>query len=238
MTSYHLEIKSGKKGSAEEHSKYIARGGTYSKLDDMIAAGFGNMPEWAKDNPAAYWKAADRFERENGATYRELIIAIPNEFTVAQCVAFAIKAIHGLIGNKPYQYAIHRSYAKLGDVENTHIHLMYSDRQPDEHQRRPEESFARYNSKHPDRGGCKKDSGGKTPLQLRDEVIAKRKLAADIQNQMLAEMGASTRVDHRSHRERGIERQPERHLGQARIRTMTVQERSDYLAARAEKKEE
>lgn len=236
--TYHVEIKSGKKGSAAEHAKYIVREGTHRKRDDLIATGYGNMPEWAQDNPVTFWKTADRFERANGATYRELIIALPNEFTLAQHQAFVSEAIHSLIGNKPHQYAIHRSEAKLGEVDNPHMHLIYTDRQPDEHQRLPEQTFARYNSKHPDRGGCRKDSGGKTPLELRDEVIAKRKLVADIQNQMLAEMGASTRVDHRSHRERGIERQPERHLGQARIRTMTVQDRADYVAARAGKKKE
>jgi hypothetical protein len=232
MTSYHLEIKSGKKGAAAEHGKYIARDGTYRRRGDLIATGYGNMPEWAKDNPAIFWKASDRFERANGATYRELIIALPNEFTLAQYQAFVLKAIQGLIGNKPYQYAIHRSEAKLGEVANTHLHLMYSDRQPDEYQRPPEQTFVRHNPKHPDLGGCRKDSGGKTPLQLRDEVIAKRKLTADIQNQMLAEMGAANRVDHRSHRERGIERQPERHLGQARIKGMSADERAKYVADR------
>jgi hypothetical protein len=236
--TYHFEIKSGKKGSAAEHGKYIVREGKHRKRGDLVARGYGNMPEWSKDNPATFLKASDRFERANGAAYRELVISLPNEFTLSQHEEFVSKAVARLIGNKPYLYGIHCPEAELGKVDNPHVHVIYSDRQPDEHQRSPEKTFARYNSKHPDRGGCKKDSGGKTPLQLRDEVIAKRKLVADIQNEMLAEMGASTRVDHRSHRERGIERQPERHLGQARIRTMTVEERSDYLAARAEKKEE
>jgi len=93
----------------------------------------------------------------------------------------------------------------------------------------------RNNPKFPARGGCKKDSGGKSPMQLRDDVIDKRKRVASIQNQMLAEVGEKARVDHRSYKERGIEQQPERHLGQARIRTMTEQDRAHYVAGRPDK---
>ena len=60
MTSYHLEIKSGKKGSAEEHSKYILREGKYAKKEDLLYTAYGNMPEWADADPAAFWKAADK----------------------------------------------------------------------------------------------------------------------------------------------------------------------------------
>ena len=40
-----------------------------------------------------------------------------------------------------------------------------------------------------------KDSGGKTPLQLRQEVTATRKMVADTQNQALAAHGHDARVD-------------------------------------------
>ena len=69
-------------------------------------------------------------------------------------------------------------------------------------------------------------------MQLRDDVIDKRKRVANIQNQMLAECGIDARIDHRSHRERGIHREPEQHVGQARIRMMSSEERAGYAAAR------
>jgi len=50
--TYHFEIKSGKKGSAAEHGKYIVREGKHRKRGDLVARGYGNMPEWSKDNPA------------------------------------------------------------------------------------------------------------------------------------------------------------------------------------------
>lgn len=233
MASYHVEIKSGGKGAAAEHARYIVREGKHSKTEDLLEADFGNMPLWAESDPMTFWKAADKFERANGAAYRELVIAMPNEFNADQHKEFAAKAIGELIAGKPYQYAIHQPVAKLdGAAENTHLHLMFSDRKPDEHERSPAQTFARYNPAQPERGGCKKDSGGKTSMQLRDEVIAKRKMVADIQNAMLKAIGASTRVDHRSHRARGIESQPERHLGQARIKGMSAEDRATYVAGR------
>lgn len=42
------------------------------------------MPEWAKDDPAHFWQAADAFERANGSTYREIEIALPRELNEAQ----------------------------------------------------------------------------------------------------------------------------------------------------------
>lgn len=232
MASYHFEIKSGKKGAAAEHAKYILREGKYTKKNDLLATGCGNMPGWAEADPFAFWRAADRFERANGATYREMVIALPNELNTEQNLALTKRLVEDLVGNKPYQYAMHAPDAKLGEDANTHLHLMTSDRLPDGIARPPELTFMRSNPKFPERGGCKKDSGGKSPLQLRDDVIDKRKQVASIQNQMLADCEVDARVDHRSHKDRGIDRVPERRLGQARIRNMSAEERTDYVAAR------
>lgn len=75
--------------------------------------------------------------------------------------------------------------------------------------------------------------GGRTRMQVRDDLIAMRKLAADIQNFHLARHGYAARVDHRSLREQGVLRAPERHLGPGRIRQMSPQQRVAYTGARA-----
>ena len=138
-----------------------------------------------------------------------------------------------MVGPKAYHLAIHAPDAALAGVCNPHMHLMFSDRLPDGIERSPDRTFARYNPSRPERGGCKKDSGGKGRLELRDDALAKRKLIADIQNEMLAEIGVDARVDHRSYKERGVPGQPERHLGPARIKHMSQQEKADYLARRS-----
>ena len=228
MSSFHHCIKSGKKGSALRHSTYIVREGSHSTREDLIHTSYGNMPDWAQNNPSYFWRMADRHERANGATYREHEIALPNELTTWQLIDLAERLVRDLVGNKPYQYAIHATEGSLGSIQNPHIHLMFSDRMPDGIDRAPHQTFSRFNAKQPEVGGCRKDSGGRTPLQLRQEVTATRKRVADTQNQALAELGHDARVDHRSLHERGIQRRPERHLGPRFIEGMGDDEKALY----------
>lgn len=235
MASFHHSVKSGKKGSASDHEAYISRKGKHSTREDLIDSSFGNMPSWALDNPSAFWKAGDKHERANGAVYREHEIALPEELTLDQQKELVSQLVPALVGNKPYQYAIHAPNAALGTVTNTHLHLMYSDREDDGIERSPEQTFKRYNPSHPECGGRKKDSGGKNRMELRDQMIAIRKACADIQNAALAKYGHIARVDHRTLRDQGIDRQPERHLGQARIRSMSLEDRQQYDAQRRQR---
>jgi hypothetical protein len=232
MASFHHRIKSGKRGSAAEHATYITRQGKYSNREDLVFTEHGNMPDWAKGNPSAFWKAGDKHERTNGAVYREQEIALPDDLTLDQNRELVSQLVPALVGNKPFQYAIHAPNAALGGGTNTHLHLIYSDREDDGIERSPERTFRRYNAKHPEVGGRRKDSGGKNGMQLRDELIAIRKKCADLQNAALAKYGHTVRVDHRSLKEQGIDRKPERHLGQARIQAMSKKDREQYAAAR------
>lgn len=232
MASFHHRINSGKKGAAKEHAAYIERQGRYSDREDLVHADYGNLPDWADDDPLKFWKAADTYERANGAAYREHVIALPNELSMEQNCMLAERLARELVGTKPFQFAIHAPEGKLGGITNPHMHLMFSDRIQDGIDRPSERMFSRYNPKLPEFGGCRKDSGGRSPMVLRNEVIATRKKIADIQNQALAEHGIDARVDHRSLREQGRERRPERHLGQVRIRGMSADEKATYAEAR------
>lgn len=225
MASYHLSIKSGKKGKAASHAAYIARQGKHSKNQDLVAMESGNMPAWANGNPSLFWKAADSYERVNGAAYRELELALPSELTHDQQLELVHEFIKQEIGEKPFQLAIHAPQASLGEVPQPHLHAMYSDRKPDGIDRPPEQHFKRFNPTNPELGGCKKDSGGKDRATLKVEVKSRREKWAEIQNHYLEKHGHSARVDHRSNRERGIEWDAERHLGHAGIKKMSVEEK-------------
>ncbi len=229
MSCFHHSIKSGKKGSAVAHSTYISR----NEREDLIHTSHGNLPDWAKDDPKVFWRMASMYERANGAVYREHEIALPNELTIDQLIVLAERLVRQLVGIKPYQYAIHAPDGKLGGVANPHVHLMFSDRMPDGIDRPATQMFSRYNAKHPELGGCRKDSGGQAPLEHSSKVVATRKTSADIQNQMLAECGHDTRVDHRSLRAQGIQRRAERHLGPAFVRGMSAGEKATYAMHRA-----
>jgi hypothetical protein len=232
MASFHHRIKSGKKGAAAEHAAYITRQGKHRDKEDLVFDGYGNMPSWAQDEPLRYWRMADKYERVNGAAYREHEIALPCELTLDQQMDLVEDLITGLVEDRTYQYAIHTPVSSLGDEVNVHVHLMYSGRLQDGIERSPEQTFRRHNAIEPRRGGCKKDSGGKDRLAMREEAVAARMKCAELQNAALEKYGHQARVDHRSLKERGVGRKPERHLGQARIRNMSVKERSAYVAAR------
>lgn len=233
MASFHHCIKSGKKGTAQAHASYIERNGKFSNRgEDLVHTGHGNMPEWADNNPKLFWKMADKYERKNGAAYREHEVALPNELTTDQLITLTENIVSELIGNKPYQYAIHAPDGSLGAIPNPHVHLMYSDRLPDGIERAPEKMFSRFNSEQPKLGGCRKDSGGLTRQELREKVIETRKTIAELQNQALSENGHDIRVDHRSLREQGKQHAPERHMGASRIRKLSTVEKAAFAMLR------
>ena len=230
MTTFHFKLKSGRNGI--DHASYIARQGFHGNRDDLIVAGHGNLPAWAKDDPKTFWRAAEKGERKNGAVYREALIALPNELTLTQNAALVEDLLSKIARGKAYQFGIHAPTSSLEREPNPHVHVMTSDRIDDGIERSPETFFSRYTRAHPEAGGCRKASGGRSALQLRDDVISQRKLVADTINEHLAKNGHMVRVDHRTLKERGIERSPERRISAVRIEKMTIKERAEYVAAR------
>jgi len=238
MASYNFSVKSGKRGKASEHAAYIVREGKHrrgEKSRDLTAKNHGNLPVWANNDPAYFWKMADKNERVNGSTYIEYEIALPSELTQEQNLQLVRAFVEREVGTKTYQFAIHSPEAAIGRVSQPHAHVMVNNRVPDGIDRSPEQHFKRFNSKDPNLGGCKKDSGGLHRGEMREQLIAKRAAFADLQNQYLAKHGHDVRVDHRSNKERGLEREPEQHLGQSGIKKLKDEDRQrirqDRLAA-------
>lgn len=77
--------------------------------------------------------------------------------------------------------------------------------------------FKRHDSKVPERGGWKKDTGGATYAAVVDRLKADRKMVDEVTNRHLACHGHDQRVDHRSHKDRGIDTVPGKHYGPKRI---------------------
>lgn len=217
MPSYHCSVKTGGKGRAGKHSDYITRDGKYapeltkgtSKLEDLEQKASGNMPAWAEHDASIFWRAADEHERANGATYREIEVALPRELNPEQRQALVEDFIAQQIGDRhPFTYAIHIPKAAIEKGEQPHAHIMYSERTLDGIARDPELFFKRANTKQPERGGCKKDSAG-----TKERLLATRELWANVQNKHLERAGVDERVTHLSLRAQGIDRTPEVHLG-------------------------
>ena len=217
MASYHIQINTGAKGQALAHSQYIQREGGFTpeRYGEVEARGHGNMPEWAREDRSAFWRASDEFERANGNTYREYELALPRELSPAARIALVERFAEQELGaTRPYQWAIHTCTARDG-LEQPHVHLMFSDRQLDGIERGPEQFFKRYNAKNPERGGARKFSYGadKTEAALAYEGIRER--WATVQNLSLEHAGVEARVDHRSLAAQGITREPQVHRGPA-----------------------
>lgn len=237
MKNLHMKIKSYKKGQATDRAKYITRTGKYENYaDDLIETGSGNLPKAANGDPLKLWASADKHERANGSASREIEASLPNALSTEDQVAIVKEYIDQTGAGKPYQYAIHHSIGKLSQKDNSHFHLIYSDRVQDGIERPLDQMFRRYNPAAPETGGCKKGSGGKSPSILRSEVQAKRKLMADIINAKMEERGLSERVDHRSLKDQGIKRAPERYLGPGKVKNMTVQEKEAFVEGRSTEK--
>jgi hypothetical protein len=217
MASYHFQINTGGKGEALEHGQYIQREGPFTeeRYGEVAARGVANMPAWAREDPAAFWKASDEFERANGNTYREYELALPRELSRAAQVALVQRFAEQELGTaRPYQWAIHLSTASDGR-EQPHVHLMFSDRQHDGIERGPEQFFKRYNAKNPERGGARKFSYGADKEAAARTYEGIRERWANVQNQALERAGVEARVDHRSLAAQGIHREPEVHRGPA-----------------------
>jgi len=208
MASYHCSVKVGGKGQASGHAAYITREGSYAErtgYEDLEATGYGNMPVWAEHEPSVFWSAADRYERANGATYREIEIALPRELNPDQRQALILDFIRQEIGERhAHQWAIHNPGAALAGGEQPHAHLMYSERTVDSIERGAEQYFRRYNGKHPELGGCRKDSAG-----TEERLFETRQRWAEVQNAHLQQYGHAAQMNHRSLAEQGIDWAPE-----------------------------
>lgn len=236
METLHFGVRSGKTGSANDHLAYINRQGCYSGRGDLVATGHGNMPAFAKDDPMLLWRASDHNERKSGSTFRAYTISLPNVLTESELEELSWREARLLAGPKPFQFALHIPRSSLEGELSPHVHIVICDRLPDGIERTAETMFRRYNPAKPQKGGCRKDSGGKSPGELRVHLLALRKAAADEINATLSKHGHSIRVDHRPLHERSVQREPERYLGPATIRKMTKQERASYVEKRREKR--
>jgi hypothetical protein len=219
MALARLSMKFGKAGKAAAHAAYIAREAQYARRlhhgEGLEAKETGNLPAWADTEPNRFWQAADRHERANGTTYRELEIALPRELTPAQRLALVRGFVQQELGGRhAYQWAIHNPQAADGH-EQPHVHLMFSERRVDGIDRDPERYFRRHNPKAPEKGGAKKGygpySGGYLSAAERVAHLKGLRQRWEIAcNAALERAGRPERIDMRSHLERGSTIPPER----------------------------
>ena len=232
MAVFHLKAGFGSRAggqSARAKSDYIEREGRYEKdAEELEHKEHGNMPEWAEDDPGAYWEAADEHERANGRLYSEVQFALPKELGEAERRELAGEFAERVCSGErlPYTLAIHRGGA---NGENPHAHLMFSERGHDGIERSGEQWFKRHNAKAPEKGGARKSRAAKAG----DWLEKTRKAWEQTANRALERAGRAERIDGRSladlrdeahragdlKRAAELSREPNVHLGPERYRT-------------------
>lgn len=153
-----------------------------------------DAPEWAKDREQL-WNAVETFEkRKNSRLAREIEIALPHELTDQQREWLVKDFVREQFVRKGFavDVAIHAP-DKDSDARNYHAHLLVTTR-----------------SIGPD-GFGQKERGHNSKGQLKEW----REQWAHLCNRHLEWHGHEARIDHRSHAERGIDREPTIHAGYA-----------------------
>ena len=212
---YHLSVRTASRSkghSARAACAYIERSAEYGRAADaaaeLVYTESGHMPGWANAEAggAAYWDAADLYERSNGRLYKSMDFALPLALDAEQQQALAVTFAHHLTDAEqlPYTLAIH-----AGNGANPHCHLMISERTNDDLERSAEQWFKRYNAAEPEAGGARKS----TALHPKDWLLETRAAWAEKTNEALREAGLEIQIDHRSLAAQGIERVPGIHLG-------------------------
>ena len=212
---YHLRVRTASRSkgqSARAACAYIERSAEYGRAADVSAelvyTESGHMPGWAEAEAggAAYWDAADLYERSNGRLYKSMDFALPLALDADQQRELAVGFAHSLTDAEqlPYTLAIH-----AGKGANPHCHLMISERTNDDIERSAAHWFKRYNAAEPEHGGARKS----TALHPKDWLLETRAAWAEQSNAALREAGLEIQIDHRSLEAQGIARVPGIHLG-------------------------
>ncbi|TAL35801.1 MAG: hypothetical protein EPN97_06885 [Alphaproteobacteria bacterium] len=153
-------------------------------------------PPWLADH-AMLWNTAERAEnRKDARVAREVVLALPHELNEAQMRALVRDfALHLL---KRYGVAVdaamHRPHAE-GNPWNYHAHLQMTVREVD------------------GTGLGKKTRVLDGKRSGPQEIIELRKTWEALANGALERAGFSVRIDHRSHKARGIMTPPQHHVG-------------------------
>ena len=178
MATYFVKLSNGYKGQAADKYDYINREGKYKSdtlRQELVAKEDFNLPSWA---PTArkFFEAADRYERNNGITFKQFIVMLPCELSIEENIKISQDIKDKIIGNyKAGSWAIHTKQAVTANVQNIHLHLMNSERiqDPKLKEKPPEQYFRRYNPNQPDKGGYLKDRKNRAPKGAKNPEIDK-----------------------------------------------------------------
>lgn len=225
MAIYHLSTKPISRSSGRSAVASIAyRAGIaitderlgktydYTKRHGVLWTGLAT-PNDVKVDRNELWNLAEKSEnRSNSRTAREIVINIPHELMQGDQGTGSMLA-HEFASrlSKKYQVAVDvavHAPDKQGDNRNFHAHLLLTTRklEQDRHGniKLTDKSQLEMSNTQLKQAGL---------LSNQDELKEIRKAWADLTNEYLAEHGIAERIDHRSHKDRGLDTLPTVKMG-------------------------
>lgn len=161
---------------------------------------------WARDRQAL-WNAAEIAEkRKDARVAREYEVGVPHELTKAQRIALVRQYANDLANRYGVvvDFALHKPH-RHGDERNYHAHILATTRQI-EAKGLGAKAAIEWSDTHRAKEGL--ESGA-------DELLYLRKHWEDRANEHLMAAGHDVRIDCRSLKDQGIEREPTHHRGPA-----------------------
>ena len=161
---------------------------------------------WPRDR-TALWNAAESAEkRKDARVAREYEVAVPHELTRAQRVEL-VRAFSADLANRygvAVDFALHKPHRE-GDERNYHAHILTTTREitPTGLGRKTDMVLG-------DRDRARKGLGSGA-----EEIVEIRSRWRVIANEYLQAYGVAARIDHRSLKDQGLEREPTTHWGVA-----------------------
>ncbi len=193
-----IKIEDERKGKIYDYTK---RGGVVStKL---------HLPNNIEISRSELWNMAEQKEtRKNSRTAREIVVNLPHELNEKDRETLVNDFAKSLSDkyNIAVDVAIHEP-DKGGDNRNHHAHLLMTTRNLE-----IKDKQIKLTSKSQLEMSNTQLKNLNLP-KAQEELKSIRKLWADMTNEKLAERGKHERIDHRSHKERGIQQQPTIKMG-------------------------
>ncbi|MGO9174288.1 MAG: MobA/MobL family protein [Rhodomicrobium sp.] len=152
----------------------------------------------------AWFRSQEQGERKNARMSDRFIGALPRELTPDQCIEAVEKFCRDVTQDRvPWHFALHLELDKKNEPDwNPHVHIIFRDRDIETGRR------YLYTSAGP-KERAQLDAKGIDYWTTKD---FREKWSADM-NHALERAGHEVRIDHRSLKEQGIDREPQIHIG-------------------------
>lgn len=225
MAIYHLSTKPISRSSGRSAVASVAYRAGIKITDDRL----GKTYDYTKRNGVLWtgmatphgfnidrnelWNRAEKTEtRSNSRTAREIVINIPHELMQGDQSAGKMLA-YEFATNLSQKYKVAVDIAvhapdKQGDNRNYHAHLLLTTRQITQEQ---DGRFELGKKSQLEMSNAQLKQAGL--LSNQDELKEIRRKWAELANEYLAERNIDTRIDHRSHKDRGLETLPTIKMG-------------------------